>query len=690
MAQDKVTVDEPLISTDVDSLIRTLAERKRVPLNELRQLCRIDKKTMDKWIAVLEDEGYISVEYGLRGTNVLWRGVPTPSVEEAPRSDVVTGRITSDSARAEEKPAEEEFTALPRPRPVSREQPPGPDEPAESYEIVEEAHEDSVDAEAKEDAPEAADDEAQKRELNEEFSAEVPLEDEPDPEFLLSEYLARKKGGPAANIDSIKSSILTSLESEERVAKKADKPAYGSDDDSDAGSDADGTEDGAASEEVSEDEPEEVPVRRAVAHAPAKREEKEDENDDDTGSGEEEAEAPAETLRPTSRERPASADVRELMGSYLDEINKEKSRIEALKKEREALYREKFATMEGKLQADIVVLTEKIIEKESRIAQLRERVLELPDKVDELGRLQEQMDNLKREGREALQRTRAKADEYIAAIADSRAQVGERVAEVSAALDVQSTRMKELEKLSSMLEGRSAKLKTALDESRTQLDELSGAMASLMDDLQQVEQAKAEISATSDSIKSTVASHGEELQSLEQELEGIERMEHWVQEYVRDYEQKIEDVEKYVSRSDEELAELKEAAESLYMKKYLSELESMTDAYEGELHDAVTREKEIDTQIADSRTRIAELVGESQEMIKKLRSESGSTEKDFYILAAKAKARNARTKNLVDEKQQERAKLGDESSRTRKTKSSGAKPLKKKATAKSKARKKRK
>ena len=44
MDSEKITVDEPLISTDVDNLIRTIADRKKVPLHELRRICSIDKK----------------------------------------------------------------------------------------------------------------------------------------------------------------------------------------------------------------------------------------------------------------------------------------------------------------------------------------------------------------------------------------------------------------------------------------------------------------------------------------------------------------------------------------------------------------------------------------------------------------------------------------------------------------------
>ncbi|MFH0884548.1 MAG: hypothetical protein V1861_02465, partial [Candidatus Micrarchaeota archaeon] len=328
MAHDKITVDEPLISTDVDSLIRMIAERKRIPLNELRSMCKIDKKTLDKWIAVLEDEGYISIEYGLRGTNVLWRDVPGAASEEknyrmvGPRSQV---------------PNEPPFEPAPqRPR------------------APESSEEFSVDSE-KDDEPQsaAAQDaaEAKKDEVNSEFTVETPLEEEPEPEELLSEYLARKRTSGSEDVEDIKSIILTSLKGD----SKKEEPKEASDGPEEPDEPENDTKDDSLSELV-----------KSVEDDSARESAQEDEAE----AEEEPEDAPIkpsyskETLRP---EKERAVDVRELMGSYMDEINKEKTKIETLKKERESLYREKFATMEGKMQADIVVLTEKIIEKESKI-----------------------------------------------------------------------------------------------------------------------------------------------------------------------------------------------------------------------------------------------------------------------------------------------------------------------------------
>jgi hypothetical protein len=675
LAHDKITVDEPLISTDVDSLIRTIAEKREVPLTELRQLCKIDKRTMDKWIAVLEDEGYISIKYGLGGTNVLWKGIDEFSHEEK-----VSG-IEATSGQTQSNQSSVKETEIQTSTQPTNDEPPTSEQVSETVsaisQIADEVSQDdkptptesSMESEHNQITTAVAE-ATTTEEVNEEFTSETPLEEEPGPEELLSQYLAKKREGGSADIDDLKSSILTSLEENEK-GKSKDKEESSSYHSISAGDDADDDSDG------DDQRDDKLEPKTEVADVQDESEVDATSDEDGTRAASESdvqeitptfsRETAAHVLKPEEKER--IADVRELMATYLEEINREKAKIESLKKEREALYREKFATMEGKIQADMVVLTERVIDKETKIADLKERVLELPDKVDQLNRLQQQMEKLKKEGRDALQRTKTKADEFIVGVSESKSEIESKIATISSTMEARSDKLQELEKLSTSLDAKAEKVRSALESARAQVDDITTAMSALMVDLHQIEQTKNEILLQTHTIKQTVASHGAELESLEKELEGIARLEHWVQEYIRDYEQKIEDVEEYISKSDEELIELKEAAESLYVKKYLGELENMTDSYQSELADALSRDQTIEQKVSDSRSRIANLVRESQEMIKKLKSEIPMrSEKDFSALAARVKARTSKTKSLIEEKQQEREKLSDDSAKTRKTK----------------------
>ncbi|MBN1170501.1 hypothetical protein JXA56_05760 [Candidatus Micrarchaeota archaeon] len=569
------------ISTDVDNLIRTIADRKKIQLKDLQKECNIDKKNLDKWMYVLEEEGYIAIQYGLSGTYVLWKG------DEAPEKEVV------------KEPGYEE-----------------------EYEAVEESFQDTlpledVHDEKSEDVPDLpVFDVDSLVEEETERQAEV----EAEPEDLLKAYLDKKRA------EEIKSSIIGNLDEE--------------------------------------------PQRPEPPLAPSEPDEPDDsveesDHDIDFSKIKDDIEDIPETIRP-SRDSQAG-DLQALMSSYMNEINKEKARINSLKKEKDDLFRSTIAPLEGRMQADIVALTDKIIEKRSRVAELKEHVLELPDKIEEVERLQEGLDKLKEESSQALTRTRDKAESYLSNIENSREDLKERISDVHSSIDEQAKRLESLEKTNQKLTEQSEKIQTYAESVRKQVEALNSSMEVLLNDLKEVELSKEEITEMKDAIRDSIGSHGEELEELDAELNEIGKVEQWVNEYLRDYESKISEIESYVQKSDDELAELREAAESLYLQKYLGELEGLTEAYEVGLDEAAEKENDIDIQINEAKERITTLVRESRDMMKKLRGESNNSD-DYAAILSRIKRKTTKITKLVNEKANERAKLLDDSKKSRKTK----------------------
>ena len=574
------------ISTDIDHLIRTIADRRRIPLKELQKECNIDKKNLDKWMGVLEEEGYIIIQYGLSGTFVIWRGEEEveKDVVQEPKYDEEYEHVEEPVTFSNEMPMED-ITEEPEP-PVA----PEPPAPSEEEPTVEE---------------------------------EPVVEDveEAEPEDLLNAYLEKKRSGEETDL---KSNILEDLQEE--------------------------------------------PEKPEPPEAPSEPEEPDDETDhgiDFSKIGEDVEEPVPHTIRPTRESQ--AADIKELMSSYMKEINREKAQINELKKEKEALLRDTIAPLEGRMQAEIVALTEKIIEKRSRIAELKEHVLELPDKIDEVENLQEGLDRLKEESARALTRTRDKAESYLSNIERSREEIKQRVTDVHSSIEEQTERLDGLEKTSEKLAQQSEKIKISVDAARKQVDQINSAMQDLNSELAALEESKAEIDEMKDAIRDTIGSHGEELEELDAEVEEIGKVEQWVNEYIRDYETKISQIESYVEKSDEELSDLRESAESLYLQKYLGELENMTEAYEAGIEEAVEKERDLDTRIVESKDRIAALVKESREMMKTLRGESDEDGDNYAAILSKIKRKTAKVKKVVEEKSNERKKLTEDSKKTRKT-----------------------
>ena len=74
-----MALDDLLISTGVDGLIRLVKERGRVEVGAAAKELKIPARTAEDWAHVLEEEGIITVEYKLTKVYLVWR---TPAVKE--------------------------------------------------------------------------------------------------------------------------------------------------------------------------------------------------------------------------------------------------------------------------------------------------------------------------------------------------------------------------------------------------------------------------------------------------------------------------------------------------------------------------------------------------------------------------------------------------------------------------------
>lgn len=81
--------DDALISTEMDKIVKILSRKRRVEMDELAAEAGVDKRTLKKWVHVLEEEGFVKLEYKLTRVYVVWL---LEKVDE----------------RAEEKPVEKE------------------------------------------------------------------------------------------------------------------------------------------------------------------------------------------------------------------------------------------------------------------------------------------------------------------------------------------------------------------------------------------------------------------------------------------------------------------------------------------------------------------------------------------------------------------------------------------------------
>jgi len=77
-----MALDDLLISTGVDSLIRFVKDRGRVEIGAAARELRLPAKTVEDWAHVLEEEGIITIEYRLTKAYLAWRVPAAKEVEQ--------------------------------------------------------------------------------------------------------------------------------------------------------------------------------------------------------------------------------------------------------------------------------------------------------------------------------------------------------------------------------------------------------------------------------------------------------------------------------------------------------------------------------------------------------------------------------------------------------------------------------
>ena len=551
MTKEKITVNDALISTDVDSLIRTISERRKVGLYELVNLCSMDRRSVEKWVRVLEDEGYISINYGIRGTTIIWLAREQDAQAEAKEIDSVLDAMPASSV------------------PESKE-------------------------------PEALDPGA--------FI---------EPEKRLEQYLRKKQDIEDIDENSLKSNILESLD-DEAVGQGA----------------------------VPEDE-----------------EELAQEAEEDLPDGIPEPPKPGLIKKPERIDQsPRGAQVKELLNAYINQINEEKAVLEKLRAEKDRAYRENYLAIESKVEADIASITEKILEKEGRILEIRERIAGLPAKVGEISAIHNSVKKLEEDGKSVLSKTKESVDRFIKQMDKGRGEISSQMEKSRQMLENEKLKVSSLGGLSESIEEQIQSLDRNIDLTRSQMDKLNSQLRDLLDDLEEATEMKVEVGDMVEQVRASIEEKDEELDGLQSALDGMEKVERWAREYVVDYQRKIDEISDYVAQTETDLTSLSEHAESEYINKYLNELDRMSEAYDALVNDSAEQERALEEKAAASRKRLASLVKESKDMVRKLRQDHSV---DFVSKQGVMAKRSGRMLQMLEEKEAERGKLGEDILRAR-------------------------
>ncbi len=612
MNEEHVTVDNALIITDIDKLIKILTTHKRVSVSQLQKSTGMDRAAIEKWIEAFEDEGYVRVEHKITDKDVIWLD----------NAEMV---VPSEEHKASTKPGEKEIELKER--------------------KMTDSSSDSLDL----SLLEAEDEETKEIEPVESIHNSLDNLEQDSAKARVSHIMKKldeeettKADQMSVDIDEAKTDLLEGDEKVEEPEQKTSNEDFG------AGMrKASFINDNSNYDVQKEDEEEEKAIVK-------KKQE-----------GSFLASMKQKVSQAVYKEESKKSKVRQVITKYMNDINRQKSEIEHLKREKERIYRDQYLALESKAEADIAAFTEKILEKEGRVLELKERILELPVKLEEVEKMRKSLIQIEQEGRKVLTNVSARVNNFIDEVKKSEIVVYKKLDEGRSIITKANQKLGELRELGIVADRRIEDLKMRTTEIELQIDELNKAMRDMLAELEEATEMKVEITEIEHRISGAVDKKEDEMEALLNDLEEIKKLEEWVSEYLADYEKKIDEIESYTGSSEAELDKLRELAEVDHLKKYLKGLDQLTKEYQNEMSGIVDEQQSVDSKIEEAKTHLSNLIAESQNLIRKLQQETSSIE-EFDEAAGKAKQRLEGIRKTVEEKAKERDKLKEDVSKVKK------------------------
>lgn len=645
----KIVADDALISTDIDSLIKYLSSKKRVEINTLARELRTKVEVVRKWVAILEEEGYVKVEYKLLNEFVIWAG--EESATQQPTAEVPQAPAKKEEAYAQpEYPKKAEAPAeAPKPKTEflieTRQDTRIPQEPIELIAKKPEQRVSDEKPPAIERAGAAPVSWTRKEEINAPKQAEkaeskplspakeedlfkpmIPIQDD----FTASERVDRilerigkadegRKQKPPSQDRELTKGIISSF-SEERSDQDLEH------------------EDKILEETFAASKKRQQPHKKEEAEKPQliSRVEKE--------AVEKAAAAKAERQRSDDE----MVSLKKSLAQYMDEIGSQKSTIEKLKAERERLLAESYLPLETRFKSAYESIAEKLLEKEGKLIEMKERVLELPGKIGEASKLEAALGRIRQEGRHAVTANREEMDKLKKSLREEDERLRNEISSIAEELKGRRTEIVDIAKSMGDLSDREQGIKREMEELNKSLAEVNETVASAYGSMAQISQNRAELTRRLENIRIALEARSNEASESYSRLRDVRKAESVINEYISDYQKKISEIEDYAKESEKDLSKLKEFAEVKYIRGYLKELENISATYEQELENVNAQEKGIDERIEGAKDRLNQLLRESRELVKSL--EKKTSGKDFEKLVYEVRSKQEAVSSSLNER----------------------------------------
>ena len=550
--------DDLLISTEIDKIITILKKKKYISLNDLSRDSSISVSSLEKWMPILEEEGMVKIVYHLTRIYVEWVGEPEyynvqPDLVKVPNKiEPVNLKIKEDVSKSHDDVMKE----------LKKHDVHDDSNPYGSMEISNDYNRDHGNLDISHIPKKMS-----KKEVDKWKDSEVDI------------HVGNADSDDSDDVQ-INNVTLKPLNYNKKVDLKI-KPLE-------------------LPVKVSPYEMHEYDDVEVISHAHATGRVK-------TMSGK------LKMVDTSTKEKlnPYANKLRELMA----QVATTRSELDRLKEEKIKLYREVYEPMEKRFGSEYQTISEKISNKEEKILSLQQKTLELPSLIDEIDRQQLRLRGVETDARKIFDESSVVISESITELRDLEDQLSGSIEDTRVGINENISHLDEMDLLMNRIDSLESEVVDNLNDAYDKLKEQKIKIDDLNLSLNKLVSVKDNVQGKMVQSESIVSEQKLRLSDMEKQMSNVTEICDWVEEHQKDYNLKMDEFSEYIHSNELEYNTLRESVEADYVKRYLKDLQSLSNSYDFELSQALSDEKSVDEKITSSKNKLNELIKQSRELV---------------------------------------------------------------------------
>jgi len=308
------------------------------------------------------------------------------------------------------------------------------------------------------------------------------------------------------------------------------------------------------------------------------------------------------------------------LGAKMDLIRGRKSELAALSRQKAGLLEESYAPLESKIEAELTVISDIVSEREKKLKSLKERLKSLPENLGSLEVESIELRNAEAEAKARFDGVLTDLQTLASEIKSIKSAVNGELVDVKKSLRQQDSDLRDLRELHEKHKAKESDVQNSIEIVRSRIEREQMQLGDLEQKLLEIQASSSDIRQRLDDVEthldesSVFGKSATDLVGRLRDLEGGVSTVHTA--YSDAKSRLLDDIDRY----ERELLSLRESVEAGFARKYLAEIEKLTDKHDQELVAVAERERSLDDVIAQKREEMRALIEDARDMQARLGS----------------------------------------------------------------------